>query len=370
MSIPFIEKPTTIAKAVGIRTITISADAIAGSSLGFRGSVLPFLSPGNAALANYNCLKSGPNPSFGACAANPTTGNFGLMDFYMYGNADFGYTARCTGDTQGRLVTNIARGIDHPLGTHDDGPSGVGEDRPEQANCPNFNAEPNIVSSQTGVGSQLEDGMLYGDNTYTSPTTSYPGRIQVTSGGTLVRNAQGGTPASRVDNTPLWSFLLDDGSLGLTPCDPDTVDTPAEMVDCIAWAKNPDPILNAPPRIVFDDDLGTSIRFGFTPSMWEPTILPGGSDYHIKSFLPVYIDTTFFACNNNGCDIMHTPGVDDTGPCPNNPANSRITCGTPGPGNRALDGVSAYILSLDIVPDNARSPSPGAANQLRFSLIE
>lgn len=363
--IPYIDMPTTLARVVGINSIRITADAIAGSDLGFVGNVLPFLSPGNAASVNYNCLKSGPNPNFGACADNPTVGNFGYMDFYMYGNATLGYTARCTGDTQGRLAANIARGVDHPLGTHPDGFS-LGQF--EQSSCPNFNARPNKVYSQTGVGTQqaFEDGMFYGGNAYTSPTTSYPGRIQVSSGGFVVRNAQGPKAQVRVDNTPLWSLLVTptvaNGLLG-SPCDRNTVDTPAEMQLCLTWAKIQE-------KVIFTDALASSRRFGFTPLMWEQTIQLPSVPYHIKSFLPVYIDTTFFGCNASGCTIMHTPGVADSGSCPNNPANAQITCGTPGAGNRNLDGVSAYVLSPSIVPLIAQNPSPGAINQLRFSLVE
>jgi Flp pilus assembly protein TadG len=360
--IPTIEMPTTLARVVGINTILVSADAIAGTGLGYVGNVLPFLSPGNAAGANYNCLKSGPNPNFGACADNPTTGNFGLMDFYLYGNVDLGYTARCTGDTQGRLVANIARGIDHPLSTH---PDGFSPGLLDQTGCTQgFNAQPNMVYTQTGVGSQLEDGILYGGSSY-SPAP-YPGRIQVSSGGYLVRNAQGGTPAARVDNTPLWSYLLAPttaNQLGGTACDRTQVDTPAEMLACVAWAKAQD-------KIIFDDDLATSRRFGFTPSMWEPEIQGPSQPYHIRSFLPIYIDTTFYDCNANRCTIMHTPAVVDSGSCPTNPLDAQITCGTPGGGNRSLEGVSAYILSRSIVPLNAQNPTPGDINQLRFSLIE
>lgn len=359
--IPTIERPTTFARVAGFDTVSVSADAIASADIsGVVGKVLPFLVPGVAAATDYNCLKTGPNPNWGACEDLPATGNFGSMDFFMYGNATLGYTASCAGGTNARLVTNIARGIDHPLGLH---PTGNGGGRYETTHCPDWNAQPNMVQGQPGVGSNLEEGMLYGSNAYTNPTVSYRGRIQVSSGGKLVRNSGGPKAAARVDDVPLWAYLSTSSSLNGTACDDAVVDTPALMVACISWAK-------ANSQVVFNENLAGSIRFGFTPEVWEWDFENPSHWYYIKGFLPVYIDTTMFGCNNNRCTIMYTPGVADSGNCPNNPPVAEITCGTPGSHNSGLEAVTAYILSRDIVPDNAKSPAPGDPNQRAFSLIE
>ena len=358
--IPTIDKPTTLARVIGIGTISISADAIAGSSLLGGGGVLSFLLPGNAAMADYNCLKTGPNPKFGSCDDLPSTGNFGSMDFFLYGNEDLNYTSKCNGDTNGRLVANIARGIDHPLGIH---PTGVGSGKHESSNCPDFNAEPDMADGQPGVGSNLEDGMLYGGSAYAA--AAYPGRIQDSSG-FLVRNSGGSTPEARIDPTPLWNYLVEDNDmapLNGTACDNDNAFVPALMITCISLAK-------ASNWVVFNGNLVTSTRFGWTPGVWEDDFLTPGQAYHIKGYQPVYIDTTFFGCNANGCDIMYTPGVADSGVCPSNPPDPQITCGTPGPKNKGLDAVTAYILSQSIVPDNAKSPAPGDPNQRSFNLTE
>lgn len=355
--IPTIDQPTTIARAIGISSISISADAIAGSSVLGAGPVLPFLLPGNAADADYNCLKAGPNPKFGVCDDLPSTGNFGSMDFFLYGNEDLNYTAKCNGDTNGRLVANIARGIDHPLGIH---PNGMGSGKEERSNCPNFSAKPDMADGQPGVGSNLEQGMLYGGSAYAS--APYPGRIQEDPGGFEVRNAGGPTPAALIDTTPLWTFLV--GGPSGTPCE--AVGTPAEMIACISWAKTD----SSGPHVIFNNNLVASTRFGWTPAVYEDDFLTPGQPYHIKGFQPVYIDTTFFGCNANGCDIMHTPGVVDIGVCPNNPPDPQITCGTPGSKNKGLDAVTAYILSKSILPANAQSPAPGDPNQLSYNLTE
>ncbi len=354
--IPLIEKPAYIAPAVGFDSVSTSASAMAGTSIDFPGSVLPFLVPGNASGADYNCLKAGANPNFGPCEDLPTSGNFGAMDFYLYGNEDLRYTERCTGDTNGRFHANVARGIDHPLGIH---PTGNGSGRIDRDHCPNFGALPNMVYAETG-NQTIEQGFLYGGSDYSA--VAYPGRIQQNSGGYLVRGPQGNTLAARIDSTPIWSYLR--GSLGGTPCDKATVDTPPEMLACLAWAR-------AGSHVIFNDDLVNARRFGWTPAVWETNFGQGSSvPYHIKGYQPVYLDTTFYGCNASQCSIMHTPGVADMGTCPSNPADAQITCGTPGSGNKELVAISAYSLDTSIVPNNAKAPSPGSENQRTFNLID
>lgn len=356
--IPLVDKPTTFAGVIGFNSIGVTAEAIAGTSIGTPGAVLPFLLPGNAAGTDYNCLKSAGTPNFGECADLPSTGNFGTMDFFLYGNADFGYTSRCSGDENGRFAANLARGIDHPLGIH---PTGAGSGKLDQANCPEFSAEPDMARAQPGVGSQasFEAGMLYGGTAYSA--TPYDGRLEDASG-YQVRNSQGPNAAVILNNEPLWNYLLADPPG--TACD--GVDTPAEMLNCIAWAKSTS-------TVVFKsgtDGLVTAQRYGWTPAVWEDDFGTPSTDYHIKGYTPVYLDTTLFGCNSNRCNIIHTPGVSDNGSCPNNPASIRITCGTPGAGSNNLLGATAYILSADIVPDEAKTPSPGSPNQRNFRLVD
>jgi hypothetical protein len=354
--IPTIDNPTSIAKAVGIRTVATSADAIAGTSVDTPGGVLPFLLPGNSASTNYNCAKASANPNFGACEDLPTVGNFGSADFFLYGNEAKGWSIKCSGDTNGRLMANIARGTDHPLGTYT-GLTPV--EVVESDNCPDFSAQPNTVDSQTGVGSALEQGLLYGGTIYAS--APYPGAIQDSSGsGLLVRSGGGPKTAAMVDNKPLWDFLGGPGATGL--CNPATVDTPLEMEICIAQAKSTG-------TVIFTDDLADSLRFGWVPQLLESDFT--GNPYHIVNYRPVYLDTTYFGCTATGCATMHTPGVVNSGPtCPSSPLDTRITCGVPGAWNRDLQAVTAWILDASIVPDNAKTPPPGSNNQRSFNLVE
>ncbi len=352
--IPTIASPTYFARLLGADSIAVSADAIADQGFSNPGPVWPFLLPGSAANSNYNCLKTGPNPSWGACEDLPGTGNFGSMDFFLFGNPDRNTTEKCNGDTNGRLLSNIARGIDHPLGLH---PSGVGAGIIEENVCSNLGAEPDMAKGQPGVGSALEDGLLYGGSSYSLDGTPYPGRIE---GGFHVRNSGGGNADAFIDNTQLWTYLKS----GLDPkCT--SVSNPDQMIACIEWAKNTT-------TEIFEADIINSPRFGFTPGVWELNFLTPGQNYYIKEFRPVYADTTYYGCTSAGgvgtCAISHTVGVTDSGPCPVTP--EFLTCGTPGPGTKGLDALTAYILDASILPDAAKQPGPGSAAQRFYNLSE
>lgn len=352
--VPTIESETSLGKAVGFDSISTTADAIAGTEYDPPGGVLPFLLPGNAASANYNCLKASANPNFGSCEDLPVVGNFGSGDIFLYGNSFLGYSEKCSGDTNGRLIANIARGADHPLSTYT---ASVGEIR-EWENCPIAGSQPNTLNAQPGVGSGLEQGLAYGGTLYS--TSAYPGAIQDTTSGFIVRNAGGPKAAVRLDNTPLWTFLK--SGLG-APCVKAQVDTPPEMELCIQSAK-----LSG--TEIFEDALSDAKRFGWVPELIEADFT--GNPYHIADFRPVYLDTTFYQCTSNQCEIMHTPGVGTptTPACPATPPDTRITCGTPGTWNKDLAAVTAWVLSEAIVPPSAKEPPPGSSNQRSYNLVD
>jgi Flp pilus assembly protein TadG len=350
VKVPNIEVGTVFARVMGFAQVVTNADAIAITGNALSGNLLPFLTPSIVGTSSYDCLKTGPNPNWGVCEDLPATGNFGSGDYFVYGNELIDSITQCFGGTNSRLVYNIANGVDHPLGIH---PTGSGTGIHETSSCPIFSAQPDMVTGQSGVGSNLDIGLTQGGTFHSN--VPYDGRIE-DAGGFLVRNAGGGNPESRVDNNPLWSYLL--GGLS-GACS--AVSSPAQMVACIDQAKSSG-------TVIFTDSIVDSPRFGFTALMYEPGFLTPGADYHIQSYLPVFLDTTFYGCNASGCTIVHTPGVAETGACL--PAPVQVTCGTPGPGNSGLDAITAYILDADILPAAAQTPFPGSANQRTFSLAE
>ena len=342
--IPTIDVETTFGGVLGFAALRTSAQAEAEGELD-SGSILPFLLPGNAGDTTYNCLKTAGNPSWGECEDLPSTGNFGSMDLFLYGNYVMGTAVQCSGTTNGRLLSNLARGVDHPMSLHQ---SGAGPGTVEPDFCPIWYAEPNMAFGQPGVGSNLDPGLTVGGSV-NSINGPYPGRLS--RGGNLmtVRGPQGGNPITTIDDTPLWDYLLPGVCPGVS-------DVPGMQVCLNAWTSG----------VMFEDDIADAIRFGFVPEMWEDDFGTPGTPYHIEDFRPVYLDSTYYGCTANSCDIVHTPGMPDAGSCGVAPIT---TCGVPGSGNDGLVAVTAFILRADMLPEGARWPYPGDPNQVIFSLI-
>jgi len=135
---------TAFAKVAGIKTVTISAQAIATAKkpTGF-GGVLPFGVPATGGGASYGlqCIKDGSGGPAGNCFGN-VTGAFGYLDFNLYGSTTLG-TSTCSGNGKTVVNQNIAAGIDHPLSLLSDtspGYNGVEADdscSPTVVNYPN-----------------------------------------------------------------------------------------------------------------------------------------------------------------------------------------------------------------------------------------
>ncbi len=157
--------------------------------------------PTNSGLLPFNmfsgfgsgeaCLDSGGGGGAVEPCTGPTSGNFGFLDFHLYGNADLGTTPSCTnGGQSGRLDDNIAMGADHDYTTHPTG-SGAGADD----DC--VTAGPNRVAQGTGNGSAFDTGMRSG----ASFSDGEPARLRR---GPYPKVSVGG---SQLDNQPLWTFI-------------------------------------------------------------------------------------------------------------------------------------------------------------------
>ncbi len=360
---PIIPVNTQFGAVFGVTEIDTAAEAEAGARSLLGGAVLPFGIPSNLAGSSYECLRSGAHPQWGPCAGG-TTGNYGSLDVPTYGSEEFvqangGYVptiTRCNGDTNGRLTWNIAAGVDHPMSTYTVGDPIVND----RASCPVFNAEPNQVAAQTGIGSALEPGLFQSTSAYSEDGTVIPGRLS--RGGNQVQIKNG----VWADDTPLWDFLLP-GTCAGVPGVTGQVDNHAEMELCLdAW------MAGTVVGIIFDPDIGTSVRYGFAPELDRP-FGPGTQDYFIERFRPVYLDTSWFKCTASGqCDTVHSPGELD--PSISNPTDSCaaiadpvLTCGLL-VASQDIAALSAYMLQPDMLPASIRQPIPADDDQLAYNL--
>jgi hypothetical protein len=127
---------------------------------------------------------------------------------------------------------------------------------------------------------------------------------------------------------------------------------------------------NAPANTpLFTADLVTSPRFGAIP---ELNADPGGGtgSYLITGFKPVYLETLYLKCNANTCDTVHSPGETPLPlvcPTPLTPVTS--SCGWPGNGNKSVEAITAFILTLDMLPGDVAENFPYQSGTIVYNLF-
>ena len=343
---PNIDVDTTFGVFLGQDAIATSAAAEAQGDLGFPGGILPFAVGPTGSGSNHVCLKDGPTPHSSPPCDGPSEGNFGYLDVSLYGNFALNTAETCgNAATATKLVSNIAVGVDHPLSVYSSGTS-----KHDFTYCPIFNSEPNELRTQTGNSSgRLNDGLRFGN-------FGNPGRLARGSNRVPVHT---GTP--QLDNTPLWVYI-DNPATQPGACA--SVGNSTQMETCMAaWrsAFGSNPSL-AP---LFDETIADAVRFALIPEFFVD--LGGGSgDYLIKDFRAVYLQTTFWNCNANSCDIVFEPGEPSSGPCPSPSVQS---CGWPQGGNRNIEMLSAFLFMEEMLPQSVRDQIPPTPGTVTYNLF-
>jgi Flp pilus assembly protein TadG len=370
--LPTTSMNTTFGRVIGTSSININAFSEAGADLNSTGDVIPFALGPSASVSSQACLFANPTDNLNVAPCNgPTEGNFGFLDIALYGNSEMGTTTRCSGDTQGRLATNLALGSDHELGIWNTGDP----IRNDTSFCPVFTAQPNQVPTQTGGSNTgLEDGFFRGIN----PNPTAEGRLACKDGdaaeihrfpktslGSCV-NVLNNFPEA-LDNSPLWDYLTSGApSFAGSACA--GVSTRQDMELClVAWksaaAGNPNP----PP--LFDIDIIESPRFAAVPDLnLDPS--NGTGNYLILGFKPVYLETLYLGCNANTCDVVFSPGEISVGSCPGTMVPTINHCGTPANGNKNLRAVSAFILELGMLDPELTDHWPSRPGVIVYNLIK
>ncbi len=180
----------------------------------------------------------------------------------------------------------------------------------------------------------------------------------------------------KYDHTPLWEYLNTSGHGTSTgeKCAPGKLKNRAAMEVCLDWWKD-----NAPPRSdsdwkpLFTSDIVQSPRFAGIPILDKD---PGGgfSSYLITEFQPIYLETTYLGCNGVTCAIVHSPGEGaETSPPP--ACSSPITasdwsCGWPGNGNKIFEAMTAFVLELDMLPDDISEKFPYRDGTIVYNLYK
>jgi hypothetical protein len=360
VKLPTLTVATSFARVIGIDGIETSAFAEAELvPMGF-GRVLPFAVPAASGGATELCLKSGQKPDDAPPCSGPDEGNFGSIDISLYGNPAMGTPEICGNTSPNlKLGANIILGTDHPLDEFgepvadplDPSPETV---RNDHALCPDLGARPNELWAQTGVGSNLDAGLIGGIEL---DGRTFAGRL--TLGPEASRTVRSGAP--QLDDRPLWEYIPSSLLTGVpTSCLRSsfvgTTATKAQMALCLDEYRLSGSVV----ELFTDDadadgqpDILATPRFGFAP-LFHPHVPSGdltlhtGTDrYRIAEFLPVFLQTTYIQCNPSGCAGVFDPG--------------EVGTGLPVSSSKKADALTALLLPRSTLPPVALSLAPGGS---------
>jgi hypothetical protein len=420
--IPVQDVDASFARLVGFETFNISTTAEAVINFtAAGGGALPYAITGaNAGLLEV-CLNVGAGNVPVPLCQGGTTGNFGALDWSVYGNqaatawvaagqTTVALPTSCSSNSSPlnasqRLALADMLGIDHPLsgvrpfgnsGSYD--PSDVRNDRTvcSLSSPPNFFARPNEAPTQTGnsVSAGTSNGLIGG---MTLSGLQLRGRfdrycglgmgwscVNLYNNGSNVRGAAG----SPIDNTPLWHFLSGDLTVGapgqFSRSDGTFRSVPASCLPA-AFSSNP---TKAQLAQCFSDyeaggygavvdsngDRGT-VLFGKDSDGDPLNDLVDIMEAPRFGFVPLLWNQTwptgqsdpvqiksfrpvYFQTMLLGCNNNTCDGVHNPGQ-PWTQINS----------NKKLDAISAMAIRTSMLPVEARDVAPAAAKDLRITLV-
>lgn len=368
---------TSFARVIGTDQITTHADAVAKiQQVGQNAIVVPFGIPGTASNGEI-CLKSsGSGTAFPPCQG-PSAGGFGEIDSEFFG--DFFGAPDCGNPGATELAQNVALGIDHALtqwpnnegvvlGSPHPGDFGAGgvssyEDIgfdackiEDGAVVPEFDdhvTPPNTMRVGTGFSPQpIEDGLISNMD-----FSGQPSRLQQGSNSTRDIRDKGTT--YQLDNKGLWDYLNPSNGIA-AECDGSTYsgltidEKIARMHTCLSNYSGSTKI--------FTNDLDDSPRLVWAPQYWHAPSTSGLSWQPIYEFRLVFVAGSYFNCSSGSCDFYFYPDL----------ASTTEMCATPPASCKSigLDQLSAYLLPIEAIPDEAIPPVPGASPNLIPTLFK
>ena len=383
--LPGVDLNTKFGGFLGINTVGIGAFAEAGLDLDQSADVIPWAVGPTGSGSNYSCLFANSSSVLDIDPCNgPDQGNFGKLDVSLYGNSTIGTPQICgNSSTQTKMTVNLITGADHIL-EQQWKTSGTVND---WSNCPKLKTPVDELIVQTG---NSETGIMDGLFVGTAATTDYyEGRLLCKQGSSDPEGDEYATTLStresdscetignqfseQVDHTPLWNFLEDN----ITETDPAdacdgsgaaAVDTYSEMVGCLQAWHDWDAIAgNDHSEPLFKIGVKDAPRFAAVPILSaDPS--NGSGSYTIEDFRPVYLDTVYLKCNANTCDVVHSPGIPNSGTCPNPITSSAKSCGWNEAGNKGVVAMTSYVLTVEMLPLEIQEKFPATVGTVVYNL--
>ena len=387
--LPGTDVATTFARVIGFDSVRVGAFAEAGLEQDIIGGVMPFAVGPSGAGSDQACFFAGDTHLLNAApCSSGTEGNYGKLDLRTYGNDDYGTPQICGGSNQTRMEINIVTGSDHPLRPWNTDPTKTPYPDTvvnDNTNCPIMSEQVNQVQTGPGNADWISKG-LFGSPAITTPTLE--GRLlckaPISSNQTFedyplgpYRSTRCTNPnkvnnlhAETLDHSPLWDYIKPGANAEVVGgvCAPGggPIKTRAEMATCLAGWRAYGPHTTS----LFTPDIATSPRFGGVPILEGD---PGGGfgAYLITEFRPVYIETVYIGCNGPvSCDIVHSPGEAPPVPakCPSPITAAVSSCGWPSVGLKPLEAVSAFVLTLDMLPADLAAKFPYQEGTIVYNL--
>lgn len=379
---PGTDVDTAFAAAIGFDSVRVGAFAEAGLDLDIIGGVRPFAIGPSGANSDHACFASGDTHNLDAApCGSGTEGNYGKLDVMLYGNETYPTPTICTGSNAQRLATNIVAGSDHPMKPN---PALADPIVNETDNCANISNPVNQFEVRTGNSEgAISDGFFDGITTQPdleglllckgdpSSDTSREDYPLATYESIYCESIHNSHP-EEIDHTPLWEYIRPDAP-GTSPssaaCAPGQADDRPGMQNCINWWK-----ANAPHSdSLFTSDVVTSPRFMAIPILDKDPGNGTSVKYNITEFRPVYLETLYLGCSANSCSIVHSPG-EGTPPLPSCPASltaADYNCGWPATGGSTnLEAVSAFVLTLDMLPSDIAEKFPFQDGTIVYNLYK
>jgi hypothetical protein len=371
--LPGSDVDTAFGAVLGVDSIRVGAFAEAGLDLDIVGGVLPFAIGPSGANSDQACFaaQSTANLDIEPCTAS-TEGNFGKLNLYLYGNSTYLTPELCSGGNASRMATNMITGSDHPLELKSKRPGMTVNDN---TNCAVITNPVDQVETWTGnAAGALDAGLFNGisapdlegrllcKGSLSSDQTreDYPLGTHLSKACEQVNDRH----AEKLDHTPLWDYIDSSATGEVLPSNAcSSITNRQEMATCLKGWKDYGPHTES----LFLGSMLESPRFGAVPRL-DADPGNGFSAYDIIGFIPVYLETIYLKCNANSCDTVHSPGEASAGACqsPLTPGDS--SCGWSANGNKAIEALTAFILTIDMLPPEIADRFPYTDGTISYNL--
>ena len=351
---------TTFGRLLGLDRINVRTIAEAEQVIEESADILPL----TVGTGTSVCLFSEQAPQTVPPCDGPTTGFFGYLDIALHGSSptEKDNPSTCEQGASGtRVGINVAKGADHLMEVYNPPATPIVDD---WIPCPNLSENVNHLHIQTGApGGGINDGLIDGvsGSINGQPFGAASGRLIPTVVSFDTESVRG----VNLDNTPLWTLLID-SMCSWSGAVAGPVSDHQEMVDClIDWTPGD--------GTIFDVTIAEHKRYGAVP-VFNP--FPSmNTDYPIDDFVPIWIETTYQDCTAIRCDTIFTP-FNAPDPSVNNPCPSPIMAGDTNCGHSdssgpdAIGGVTALQLDILMLDATLQENFPGLVTNRRINLLK